>query len=113
MPKLSKNLPPVPPVTADEEIAQNYLHRIRELLWFVEWFLDHVQDRLPYPQDAVAEDMGSGVIPESLTFSLRGAVECAMHDHVEPLNNLLRKAAKETPARLVRDWQKRQGKGKR
>jgi hypothetical protein len=107
MPDRQKSTPPpVPPVTADEEIAQNYLHRIRELLWFVEWFLDHVQDRLPYPPDA--EAMGTGEVPESLTFSLRGAVECAIHDHVEPLSTLLRKAAKETPERLLRDWQKRQ-----
>jgi hypothetical protein len=102
--------PPVPPITHAEEEAQSFLRRVRELLWFVEWFLDHVHDRLPDPPDA--EAMGTGEIPESLTFSLRGAVECAMHDHVEPLSDLLRKAVKETPQDLVRDWLKRQRKGK-
>ena len=53
--------------------------------------------------------MGTGEIPETLTFSLRGSIECALHDHVEPLDALLRRAVAETPENLMRDWQKRQG----
>jgi len=52
--------------------------------------------------------MGTGKIPETLTFSLRGSLECALHDHVEPLDDLLRKAVAETPEALARDWQRRQ-----
>lgn len=98
--------PPVPPVTHAEDEAQSFLRRVLELLWFVEWFLEQAYSRLPDPPDA--EDMGTGEIPESLTFSLRGSIECARADHVDPLDTLLRKAIAETPASLIRDWQKRQ-----
>ena len=90
--------------------AQNYLRRVRDLLWFVDWFLLRVHDRLRDP--AAAEAMGTGEIPESLSFSLRGAVECARMDYVGPLDELLRRAVDETPKSLVRYWQKRQRKGR-
>ena len=98
--------PPVPPVTPGEEDAQSDLRRVLELLWFLEFFLELAYSRLPDPPDA--EAMGTGDIPESLTFSLRGSIECARTDHVDPLDTLLRAAIAETPASLVRDWQKRQ-----
>jgi hypothetical protein len=110
MPELSKNLPPVPPVTPAEQAAQNDLRHVAELVWFVEWFLDHVHTRLPDPPKA--EAMGTGEIPESLTFSLRGSIECAQADYVKPLYSLVREAIDETPERLIRHWQKRQGKGR-
>ncbi len=103
--------PPVPPVTPGEEDAQSDLRRVLELLWFLEHFLELAYSRLPDPPDA--EAMGTGEIPESLTFSLRGSIECAQTDHVDPLHNLLRDAVAETPERLVRDWQQRQRKGRR
>jgi hypothetical protein len=53
--------PPIPPTTPGEEQAQNFLRRVRELLWFVEFFLDRASELLPYPPDAQAEDMGSGL----------------------------------------------------
>ncbi len=105
--------PPIPPVTPGEEEAQSFLRRVRELLWFMEYFLETASERIPYPQDAVAEDMGSGIIPQSLAYALKGSIECAMADHLQPLHNLLRDAVAETPEKLVRDWQKRQRKGKR
>lgn len=49
--------------------------------------------------------MGAGEIPETLTFSLRGSLECALQDHIEPLDELLRKAVDETPESLMRFWQ--------
>ena len=98
--------PSIPPVTPEEQDAQSFLRRVRELVWFVEWFLNRAYDRLPDPPDA--EAMGTGEIPESLTFSLRGSIECAQADHVDPLYNLLRDAVEETPERLVRGWQARQ-----
>ncbi|HVA90663.1 MAG TPA: hypothetical protein VNL71_12575 [Chloroflexota bacterium] len=112
MPDLSKSTPPpVPPVTPEEQDAQSFLRRVRELLWFIEWFLNRAYDRLPDPPDA--EAMGTGDIPESLAFSLRGSIECAQADHVDPLYNLLRDAVEETPERLIRGWQARQkGKGR-
>ncbi len=112
MPDLSKsNPPPVPPITPGEDEALSSLRRVAELVWFIEFFLDLAHSRLPDPPDA--EAMGTGEIPESLTFSLRGSIECAQEDYVNPLYNLLREAIEETPERLIRDWQKRQKKGKR
>jgi len=111
MPDLSKsNPPPVPPITPGEEDAQSDLRRVLELLWFVEHFLELAYSRLPDPTDA--EAMGTGVIPESLTFALRGAIECAQTDHVDPLEDVLRQAVAETPGSLMRDWRRRQRGGK-
>lgn len=98
--------PPVPPVTPGEEDAQSDLRRVLELLWFVEHFLELANSRLQYPPDS--EAMGTGKVPESLSFALLGAIECGIADHVNPLHNLLRDAVRETPERLIRDWQKRQ-----
>jgi hypothetical protein len=76
----------------------------------VAFFLNHAYLRLTDPPDA--EAMGTGEIPESLSFSLRGAIECAQADYVHPLDDLLRKAIAETPEGLVRDWEARQEKKK-
>ena len=48
--------------------------------------------------------------PESLAFSLRGSLECAMSDHLRPMIKVLKKAVKETPQRLRADWMLRQRK---
>lgn len=79
MPDRENLYPPVPAVTSEEVEAQNYLRRVRDLLWFVDWFLLRIHDRLRDPVNA--EAMGTGEVPESLAFSLRGAVECARMDH--------------------------------
>jgi len=111
MPDRQKSTPPpVPPVTHAEDEAQSFLRRVLDLLWFVEFFLDHAYSRLPDPADA--EAMGTGEIPESLTFALRGAIECAQTDHVQPLDDVLREAVAETPGSLIRDWRQRQRGGK-
>ena len=107
MPDRQKSTPPpVPPITPAEEDAQSDLRRVLELLWFVEHFLEMAKSRLAYPPDS--EAMGTGEIPESLSFSLLGSIECAQTDHVDPLHSLLREATQETPERLMRDWQRRQ-----
>ena len=98
--------PPIPHVTPEEQDAKSDLRRVLELLWFLEHFLDLAKSRLAYPEDA--EAMGTGEIPESLSFTLLGSIECAQTDHVDPLHNLLRDATQETPERLIRDWQRRQ-----
>ena len=99
--------PPVPPITHREEEVQSILRHMLRLVNLLQWFLEQAHLMLPDPPDA--EAMGNGAIPESLTFSLRGSIECALHDHVEPLEDVLRRAVEETPENLARDWQKRQG----
>ncbi len=105
MPGLPKS---IPPVTHLEEEAQSVLKRMLQLVALLRWFLEQLHFRLPDPLEA--EAMGNGVIPESLTFSLRGSIECALHDHVAPLEDLLTRAVQETPESLIRDWQERQGR---
>lgn len=100
---------PVPPVTPQEAEARRILKRVLELVSLLRWFLEEVHFRLPDPPDA--EAMGTGAIPESLTFALRGAIECSLMDHVAPLEKVLQEAVTETPVTLFLDWQKRQ-KGK-
>jgi len=51
--------------------------------------------------------MGTGEVPETLAFSLRGSIECALHDHVDPLDILLRNAISETPIALARLYRPR------
>ena len=97
--------PPVPPVTPAEQEALDALKHLADVVWFIEWFLDMIHSRLPDPLDA--EAMGTGEMPESLTFSLRGYIECARHDYVSPLYGTLKDAAAETPAQLVGDWLRR------
>ena len=97
---------PFPTLAQAEAEARDHLRRAHELLWFVGFFLRYAYDRLTDP--AEAEAMGTGEIPESLSFSLRGAIECAQGDYVHPLDDLLHRAIAETPESLVRDWQKRQ-----
>lgn len=102
--------PPAPAVTPEEASAQSICRTARSMLETLKAFLEVAHLNLPDPPEA--EEMGEGRIPESLAFSLRGSLECAISDHVDPLMKLLRRAAKETPARLIRDWQRRQGKAK-
>jgi hypothetical protein len=99
---------PFPTLAQSEAEARDALRRALELLWFVQFFLNYAYDRLTDPADA--EAMGTGEIPESLSFSLRGAIECAHGDYAYPLDDLLRKAIAETPESLIRDWQARQEK---
>ncbi len=108
MPDLSKSTPkkPFPTLAQSEAEAHDHLRRAHELLWFVDFFLRYAYNRLTDP--AEAEAMGTGLIPESMSFSLRGAIECAQGDYVHPLDDLLRKAIAETPESLVRDWEARQ-----
>ena len=106
MRRQDKSTPPVPPITHREEEVQSILRHMLHLVVLLQWFLEQAHLMLPDPPDS--EAMGNGEIPESLTFSLRGSLECALHDHVEPLDDLLRKAIAETPEALARDWQRRQ-----
>lgn len=112
MPDRPKSIPPTPapPITQAEADAQSILRTAGEMLQTIKAFLEAAYSDLPDPLNA--EDMGEGRVPESLGFSLRGTIEIAIADHLDPLVKLLKQAAKETPARLIRDWQKRQGKGK-
>lgn len=102
--------PPVPPMTHRDEEVQSILRHMLRLVELLQWFLEQAHFMLPDPPEA--EAMGNGEIPETLTFSLRGSIECALQDHVEPLDDLIRKAVDETPESLMRYWQRRQRKGR-
>jgi len=109
--KSTPPVPPVPPITKSEQRAQSFIGYAFDLATIAMLVLEATHHRLPDP--ANGDDMGEGTIPESLTYSLRGSIECALHDHLHPVVELLREAIEESPARLARDWQERKGKGKR
>ena len=110
MRRQDKSTPPIPAVTPEEQEALNVLGSLAEVVWLVEWALAEVHSLLIDPPNA--EAMGTGEVPESLTFSLRGYIECAQHDHANPLYSQLKDAIAETPAQLVEDWLRRH-KGRR
>jgi hypothetical protein len=56
------------------------------------------------PED---DDMGEARVPDSIRFSVRGAIECANDDHLETAIQTLQKAARETPETLAREWRER------
>jgi hypothetical protein len=110
MRRQDKSTPKPAPITPAEKEAQSICRTARQMLETIKPFLEVAHSNLPDPPEA--EEMGEGRIPESLTFSLRGSIECAISDHLDPLMKLLRRAARETPEKLVNDWLKRQTKGK-
>jgi len=96
----------IPAATPREAEAQRILKRVLELVGLLRWFLEEIHFRLPDPPQA--EAMGTGEIPESLTFSLRGSLECGLTDYVKPLQKLIQEAITESPGSLFYDWQERQ-----
>lgn len=91
--------------TAAERAAQSVLMEtagalatVRNRLWVL-----HVRlgER---PED---DDMGEGRAPDSVRFSIRGAIECVNEDHLDTAILALEKAARDTPASLTREWRKR------
>lgn len=98
--------PPLPTVTRQERKAQIILLRaagqiaaVRTLLWVL-----HVRLEERLPEDI---DMGEGRIPDSVRFSVRGAIECTAVDHLDAAIRALEKAAGDTPESLAREWRER------
>lgn len=54
------------------------------------------------------EAMAAGLIPDSLAFRVRGAIECHLLDRLDPLIRDLSEASEITPLDLVRDWEDEQ-----
>ncbi len=107
MPSRSKSNPPsIPAKTHAEEVAQSILRWVALGITIGIGSLQAAYRGLPEPPDA--EAMGEGTIPESLTFSLRGSIECAIADHLYPAQQVLEEAAGESPENLIREWQDRQ-----
>jgi hypothetical protein len=123
MPSRRKSIPPtapdpnratvttLPTVTRAERKAQIILLRaageiaaVRTLLWVLHVRLGEL------PEDI---DMGEGVIPDSVRFSVRGAIECAAIDHLDAAIRALEKAAGDTPESLAREWRERLAERKR
>ncbi len=100
----------IPAKTPGEEMAQAVIRWVALGISIAIGSLQAAHQGLPDPLDA--ESMGEGRAPESLTFSLRGAIECCVADHLTPAQRVLEEAAAETPERLYAEWQARQeGKG--
>lgn len=98
-------VPTRPPEISKERKAQIRLLRaagalaaVRTKLWILHVRLGEL------PED---NDMGEGRIPDSVRFSVRGAIECTAEDHLEPAIRALERAARDTPSTLALEWKKR------
>jgi hypothetical protein len=96
----------VPSLTPDEVAAQLVLRWATANLRLVILALRGVAAVLPEPEKA--EEMGTGVLPESVSYSTAGTVEVVLHDDLLPALRSLHEASYLTPAVLVRDWQRAQ-----
>lgn len=96
-PGLSRTVP-----TAAELRAQRALLKVVAELCALRARLWIIHQRLGEgPED---DDMGETRIPDSIRFSVRGAIECAADDHLEAAIQTLQKAARDTPETLAREW---------
>lgn len=102
-------LPPYRPATLDEVAAQRLIRYAAGKLRMVAMSLRGVRHSLPetYSGDE-AEAMGEHRIPQSLTYSLIGSVECILMDCLEGAIEDLDEAGAITPAELFEEWQERQ-----
>ncbi len=105
MPDRDKSIPAVTPAEAQ---AQQLIGIALGVLDTAKLCLGFAHLGLPDPPDG--EEMGEGTVPESLAFSLRGSLEVVLADHVNPAMKTLRRALRETPEGLHRDWLRRQSK---
>jgi hypothetical protein len=100
------NVPPeFPPKTPDEIAAQRVIRWCAAALRTIVVCLKGAHVSLPDPPNA--EDMGERRIPESLSFALRGTLECVIADDLEPALASLDEAAALTPAALHSQWLER------
>lgn len=98
--------PPYHPATPDELAAQRVVRWCLSRLRQIVICLRGVHTSLPDPPEA--EDMGEGRIPESLSFTIRGTVECALADDLEPAIASLEEVWRLTPEDLLDAWTAKQ-----
>lgn len=97
--------PNQPSVTREERKAQVRLLRAAGEIAAVRTRLWSLYVRLgEHPED---DDMAEGRIPDSISFSVRGAIECTAEDHLAPAIQALEKAARDTPSSLAQEWRRR------
>ena len=97
---------PYPHGNPDEIAAQRMVRWCLIRLRQIAICLRGVHASLPDPLDA--EDMGEGRIPESLSFSIRGTVECVLADDLEPAIASLEEVWRLTPEDLLDAWEAKQ-----
>lgn len=109
MPEQEQSTPPpeVHPRSPFEKECQSDLIRFAGQLSAVRARLVRMHVRIG--EQAPDVDMAEGVIPESLGYSIRGAIECVCEDHLEPAIKTLETAARETHWDLVAQWCRRKG----
>lgn len=101
--------PSIPKKTRDEIVAQRLIRCATGKLREVAMVLRGVRHSLPELYDGeTAEAMGEHRMPQSLTYSLIGSVECILMDDIEPAIAALDEAGDLTPGELFEEWQERQ-----
>jgi hypothetical protein len=107
MRKTTTTLTP-PAVTSEEQAAQKALLHHAETLRSVRDDLQALHDYLGEPPDE--EQMAEGTLPETVTFSIRGTIECLVSDRLDPAVDALERVARETSEVLYEEWAKRRGR---
>lgn len=95
-----------PKPTRQEVAAQQELDRLVGTLREIKEVLEELHEILGEPRGE--DGMAEGLLPETIRFSIRAAIECAVADRLEPAIRTLEAAARDTPEKLMREWRKRQ-----
>lgn len=105
MPSRTKSTPPqFPPITPSERAAQLVLSYILVALEAARKGLAVVLAIIPEMSDEELNAIGESEVPDSVAYCIRGNVECAMNDDIEPAIKRLREASEATPESLYREW---------
>lgn len=100
-------LPP-PATSRREKAAQQTLLEQAQRLRATRIELLALHDHLGEPPDE--DQMAEGTLPETVTFSIRGTIECIVSDRLDPAVESLERVAKETAEELYEEWEERRGR---
>ncbi|HEX2225453.1 MAG TPA: hypothetical protein VHN15_14725 [Thermoanaerobaculia bacterium] len=101
----------IPERTHQETSAQRELDRIVGALREFQDVLEELHDDLGEPPEE--DQMAEGLRPETVRFSIRAAIECVVADRLEPAIQTLDVAARDTPEKLMREWNRSQRRQRR
>lgn len=103
--------PSVPSLTPDEVAAQIVIRWATAKLRLVILALRGVVAGLPVPEES--EEMGTELIPESVSYSVAGTCEVIIHDDLLPALKSLHEASYLTPTAMLSAWERRVQEGRR
>lgn len=105
MPDRDQSTPPqFPPITPSERAAQLILTYVLIALEAARKGLAVVLAIIPEMSDDELNAIGEREVPDSVAYCIRGNVECALSDDIEPAIKRLQAASTATPQTLYAEW---------